>query len=423
MKHSNLTSITILLSLAALIAPVYADTDLDDVLNDGDSDSADQPLADECYSCDRVAHGQSFINDLLDNDEHDDDEEQGQWIDPPAGSFTVFQEKNAGPSVYGTNVPVVEAGTIEFTIRVDEHDTSNEYVDFDDNDFFGVVIGFEDGDFDNPDADYILIDWREESEQNELGHSEIGMAISRVRGAAEEADMWTHSGAVTTLSEHECIGWEHEVTYLFRLDYSAERIRLTVIELNEDGGEGERIFEFDIAAEDRPFPVGTLSFYNYSLAQVSYTLVSPRDYEVCVLQDSDDDGVADCNDICAGHDDALDSDNDGLADGCDTCQYDPNNDADNDGVCGVSEDNCPNVYNPDQRDSDGDGIGDACEDRSTVILPDPDTGKYESGPRISVAGGGCSATGHGSSGAGGFAILMLLAMTASLARRRRHGAL
>ncbi len=36
-------------------------------------------------------------------------------------------------------------------------------------------------------------------------------------------------------------------------------------------------------------------------------------------------------------------------------------DADEDGITD-SEDNCPNVYNPDQTDSDGDGAGDSCDD-------------------------------------------------------------
>ena len=35
-------------------------------------------------------------------------------------------------------------------------------------------------------------------------------------------------------------------------------------------------------------------------------------------------------------------------------------DGDGDGFLGL-QDNCPNVYNPDQRDSDGNGIGDACD--------------------------------------------------------------
>ncbi len=38
----------------------------------------------------------------------------------------------------------------------------------------------------------------------------------------------------------------------------------------------------------------------------------------------------------------------------------PGPDKDGDGASD-SDDNCPNLWNPDQRDSDGDGIGDVCD--------------------------------------------------------------
>ena len=65
-----------------------------------------------------------------------------------------------------------------------------------------------------------------------------------------------------------------------------------------------------------------------------------------------------------------DADGDGVCDACDVCPNDPNDDADNDGICVGSgylppntgdNDNCPAVPNADQHDTDGDGPGDACD--------------------------------------------------------------
>jgi hypothetical protein len=56
----------------------------------------------------------------------------------------------------------------------------------------------------------------------------------------------------------------------------------------------------------------------------------------------------------------TDADQDNIGDVCDNCQNDPQNDVDNDGICGGA-DNCPSDSNPEQQDSDVDGIGDVCE--------------------------------------------------------------
>ncbi len=109
-----------------------------------------------------------------------------------------------------------------------------------------------------------------------------------------------------------------------------------------------------------------------------------------IIQDSDNDGVCDAEDICAGGDDNVDVDNDGIPDACDDCTtvgqgcddndsctindiYDENcncvgtvQDSDNDGVCDA-EDIC--AGGDDNIDSDGDGTPDFCEeDNPTVVL-------------------------------------------------------
>lgn len=79
--------------------------------------------------------------------------------------------------------------------------------------------------------------------------------------------------------------------------------------------------------------------------------------------DEDLDGIDDACDNCpaTANTGQADADGDGKGDACDPCPADPENDADDDGLC-ADEDNCPGVSNASQADQDGDGVGDGCED-------------------------------------------------------------
>jgi hypothetical protein len=80
--------------------------------------------------------------------------------------------------------------------------------------------------------------------------------------------------------------------------------------------------------------------------------------------DSDGDGVADCNDPCP-QDNPDDTDGDGACDSDDPCPLDNPDDTDGDGVCD-SDDPCP-LDNPD--DTDGDGV---CDSDDPCPLDNPD---------------------------------------------------
>ena len=67
-----------------------------------------------------------------------------------------------------------------------------------------------------------------------------------------------------------------------------------------------------------------------------------------------------------------DADCDAIGDPCDPCPYDPDNDADGDGLCG-DVDNCPRDYNPSQMDTDDDTAGNACDSNDdNDAIPDGD---------------------------------------------------
>ncbi len=70
--------------------------------------------------------------------------------------------------------------------------------------------------------------------------------------------------------------------------------------------------------------------------------------------------------------DQADYDQDGLGDVCDDCT---DTDADGFGNPGFAantcpDDNCPEIYNPDQADTDDDGIGDACDQKGNIVFID-----------------------------------------------------
>lgn len=120
----------------------------------------------------------------------------------------------------------------------------------------------------------------------------------------------------------------------------------------------------------------------YIEAKDSFNASSYKSMTVQFGEDQDSDGIIDSSDICpldpendsdndyicgnidncssTFNSDQNDTDGDGIGDACDVCSSDPLNDDDNDGFC-YSVDNCPLVANADQSDSDRDGVGDVCD--------------------------------------------------------------
>jgi MYXO-CTERM domain-containing protein len=338
--------------------------------------------------------------------------------------LSVFQSVNSDPGVYVSSLPAMNIGDIEFTIVVESTN---------DDDLVGVVLGFDDGEFDDASASYLLIDWKQETQDGggDFGIADEGLAVSLVTGDTNVIDLWSHpeNSTVRELARGATlgsVGWEDNVTSTWTLNYTETTLTLSV----------NGVEELDIQAADfglAGFPQGTLGFYNYSQERVRYTLVSPRGRSVCMPDpddrctgfddsldadadgvpdgcdvcadaddtvDADDDGTPDGCDRCADFDDAIDADGDDLPDGCDTCAMDPGNDEDSDGLC-ANLDNCPADDNADQDDLDDDGVGDAC-----------DTDRY------GVQGGGCAAT-TTTGDMSGMLLILALALLHAWSRRRK----
>lgn len=130
-----------------------------------------------------------------------------------------------------------------------------------DDDFVGFVLGFNAGDSTNPDADYLLIDWKQADQAlNSGAFGQEGLAVSRVTGAFDFDRFWEHSGHVNELQRgftRGATGWVNHRTYTFDLIFNPTNVQVFV-----DG-----VQELNISGS---FEDGSFGFYNLSQAHVRY---------------------------------------------------------------------------------------------------------------------------------------------------------
>ncbi len=148
-----------------------------------------------------------------------------------------------------------------------------------DDDFIGFVLGFDPGDSTNPNADYLLVDWKSGTQAFNFGApsctggstAQAGLAVSRVVGVPTADEFWGHvdldgscsgpESKVTELARATNLGstgWAADQTYSFRFELTATQLRVFV-----DGS-----LEIEIAGL---FSNGRFGFYNFSQANVTYS--------------------------------------------------------------------------------------------------------------------------------------------------------
>ena len=265
--------------------------------------------------------------------------------------------------------------------------------------------GFEDGDFYNANAEWILFDWKQSDQALWLLSMQMAVGLPDWRWVVwpehfTTGDHWCHTGAVSEIargSNSGYTGWADTTTYTITMIYNTFNVQVWV-----NGTQ-----EFD---EYGFFTVEHSPFTHILKKAVFFRLVDPASgLYVCSEDDTDDDGVSDNTETGLGMDpntddtdgDGLgdfdevytyytdgtdpDSDGDGVNDGDEvTLGIDPSNpDSDGDGMNDGDEiaagldptvtdndgdgyddgsDNCPEVSNPGQADNDSDGLGDDCDD-------------------------------------------------------------
>ena len=180
------------------------------------------------------------------------------------GDFAVIQAANANPSMAFADIPVLDR-RISF-----EAEVSNVH----DNDAFGVAIGYRGGDVTNPDADYLLVDWKKSPEGPipalSIDGEVVGLRLSQVTGTPDLVELFDHSRLVQAPFDSASgvdeldvgaflgdVGWQAQTPYTFTLEVRADSLRVFV--------DGE--LEIDYVG---PVPTEGFAFYNGSLPGTEY---------------------------------------------------------------------------------------------------------------------------------------------------------
>jgi uncharacterized repeat protein (TIGR01451 family) len=175
------------------------------------------------------------------------------WIVSATG-LSVLQDTQCSPSIFFGPIPV-RGMVVEGTLRVEPAW---------DDDYIGIVLGFKEGDIQNPDAEYLLVDWKAEDQTS----ARRGLAVSRVFGIPRSGELWGHTNIEANGLENGVeelargftrsrSRWVNSVDYRFRIEYSATRMRLWV----------NGTLEFDLTGS---FPDGHFGFYAYSQHNVRF---------------------------------------------------------------------------------------------------------------------------------------------------------
>jgi hypothetical protein len=192
----------------------------------------------------------------------------GTW-EVADGNEEVLQTVNGQPTFFYSDFLTFQ-NTSEGVIRV---------AGGSDDDYVGFAIGFQPGDTTNPEAEYLLIDWKRGTQSFNFGapsatpgsQAKRGLAVSRVFGIPTADELWGHvnfdhesSGIDSGLEELARAatlgdtGWERNRDYLFTFEYDSRSLKVYV-----DG-----LPEIDISGQ---FEDGRLAFYNFSQASVRYS--------------------------------------------------------------------------------------------------------------------------------------------------------
>lgn len=198
----------------------------------------------------------------------------GVWTVAPGGA-SVTQSVNGQPTMFASDFNA-QGTEVQGRIRVNSAN---------DNDYIGFALGYRLGDITNAAADYLLVDWKQGTQQFDFGAPSntpgstafSGLAVSRVTGIPTADEFWGHTnfasdpnGGLAELARGSSLGatgWQVGTTYDFRFVFLPNLLQVFVnnsLELNVAGN----------------FSDGSMAFYNFSQADVTYSAFTVRQVSV-----------------------------------------------------------------------------------------------------------------------------------------------
>ena len=200
----------------------------------------------------------------------------GDWVLKDDG-YGVLQKNNGQPTLFASNFTVGRVNIIGRMIQSPKSD----------DDFFGFVLGYSLGEYRDPGAEFLLVDWKRGDQEHDFGSpsdtpgglAEEGLALSRVNGVPTADEFWTHKDfshssspvgqGLKELKRARTLGrtpWKPNVEYTFRFEMGEAGLRVFVAE-----GDGPESLELSMRGDYSRYVKGRFAFYNFSQSNVSYS--------------------------------------------------------------------------------------------------------------------------------------------------------
>jgi Cadherin-like beta sandwich domain len=143
-----------------------------------------------------------------------------------------------------------------------------------DDDYIGFAIGFSAGDWTNPEADFLLIQWNQHAGnsnwQNPRGNfpnGVVGIWLERIKQAGNSYSFGNRPGTIAIGTSGPDSGWLRGVEYVFRLKFSPTLVEVWLKLASQSDSQYTKIIEH---ADSTPYRRGPLALYNYSQGDVRY---------------------------------------------------------------------------------------------------------------------------------------------------------